>query len=333
MNKLLLILFTVVITGACTSSQNKKEIATSSSNKQKVESNSNNLAKSPGYQLAIKTLKYFEKQEYSKIRQMFYEPIGNTIEEEVLKTYTDAAAELIRQYGIPNSKYVNIENSVSRINMPEITTDPTIEIVTYSFPMMPKHQLSDIPSRIIKVSLFPSKGYEKIAGFNVFDNTKTPVITPDFDPLSKFSFNISNFKRVRVVYSNEGASSKEESLIAELDATRSNQIKKVISLLNKAKIEKFDTVSDILRYNGQPETIMLHLNPYEDMFVMPEDITSPYFVVTEILNEEKGIKEEKADWILVQQFKMLTSSYLYFIKKSDNTELYNELKELKKFSR
>ena len=46
-----------------------------------------------------------------------------------------------------------------------------------------------------------------------------------------------------------------------------------------------------------------------------------------------GIKEEKADWILVQQFKMLTSSYLYFIKKSDNTELYNELKELKKFSR
>ncbi len=284
-----------------------------------------------GYKKAIEIMRLIQVKDYSKVRNSFFTPISKQIPEKTLRLYIDKAANLISKYGIPNKDEVINGASFTTINIPEITSETNVELLLISFPM-PVTKRNEPPLGMVSISFLPSVGFDKIVGFNVLDNSNRKIIKPDFDKNVKFSLSIDKFKKIRIYNTNKGNDKSLDKKITELEFEQIKSIKRIISLINKSKIEKIETVSDITRYKGNPETISLHLNSYNE-FIMPNEMDKPHLLITEILNNEQGVVEKENDWIIIRQFKILTSSYLYYISKGENMELYNELKKLKEYTR
>ncbi len=300
----------------------KKELKT------ETQKESDNLS-DKGFKKALEIMYFFKNKDYDKIRSSFYEPIAKKVPENILKQYTNKASLLITEYGIPKKEKVINQVSFSKINEPQITKETNVELLVYMFPM-PSTERNEPPLRMITISFLPSIGFDKIVAFNVLDNSKRTTIKPDFEKLLSFNFNLNNFKQIRIYNTNKGNDKALNQKISELDNEKVKSLNKILNLINKTNIEKTETSSDITRYKGNPETISLHLNPYEKM-MMPNEITETYFMITEILEKESDEKE--SEWIIIRQFKTLTSSYLYYLNKIENKELYNELKKLKNYTR
>jgi len=206
--------------------------------------------------------------------------------------------------------------------------------VYYGFPM-PLSERKGPPIRMINIGFIMSNGFDKIVNFSIIDNTKTPKINPDFEPLKVIDFSLEQFKRIRIYYSPGSTSNTSSELNKTIKEARKtnkdaiSEIEKIILLFNKATINRVDTTYDITRYNGNPETISLHLFPNEELMIMPDKINKPFVMITIILTEQDEIEELETDWIIIRHFKKLNSSYLYFLSKDNNKELYNMLKELK----
>lgn len=330
MKFIILLIFTSNILLACGNPKiEKQELKKETQKELEIKTEKDNLS-DKGFEKALEIMSFFKNKDYDNIRNSFYEPIAKKVPENILKQYTDKASLLIAEYGIPKKEKVINQVSFSKINEPQITKETNVELLVYMFPM-PSTERNEPPLRMITISFLPSIGFDKIVAFNVLDNSKRSTIKPDFEKLINFNLNLTNFKRIRIYNTNKGNDKALNQKISELDNEKIKSLNKILNLINKANIEKTETTSDITRYKSNPETISLHLNPYEKMMMMPNEITKTYFMITEILENETDEKE--SEWIIIRQFKTLTSSYLYYLNKTENKELYNELKKLKNYTR
>lgn len=302
---------------------------------QKVELN-NKTENDEGLTKAFEIVNYLKIKDYEKVRGSFFDPIAKKVPEELLKKYSDKASELIAEFGIPESGKVLKQITFTQINEPEITKKTNTQLLVYAFPMPPARK-NEPPLRMITISFLPSVGFDKMVAFNVLDNSNVKQVKPDFEKLSKFDFKQADFKRIRIYHTGgapkKGRDGELSEKISDLDKTVQQSLNKTIELLSKARIEKTEIANDITRYEGNPETISLHLIPYEKLMVMPNEIDRPYLMITEILENENKLTEKETEYIIVRQFKQLNSAYLYFLKKSENIELYNQIKTLENYTR
>ncbi|MBJ2172746.1 hypothetical protein JBL43_00760 [Aureibaculum sp. A20] len=329
------ILMTSLFLACGNATKEKKELVEGTtaelSSEPKIESQNDR-----GITKAYEIINYLKTKDYKKVRASFFNPVAKKVPEELLKKYVDKASELIAEFGIPEKEKVLSQVSSGQINEPEITKERNIEFLIYAFPMPPARK-NEPPLRMITISFLPSFGFDKMIMLNVLDNSNVKEVKPDFEKLDKFDFKQSDFKRIKIYHTGgsqkSGKDGELSEKISDLKKTVQESLNITIELMSKSKIEKTEIANDITRYKGNPETISLHLIPYEKLMVMPNEIDRPYFMITQILENENGIVEKEKDYIIVRQFKQLNSSYLYYLKKSENMELYNQLKSMENYAR
>lgn len=324
--KIILILI-ASISLSCGNTKKLKNTEAETTTKSKSESQIK-LGDNDGIERAYEIIGYLKDKDLKKIKNSFFEPIAAKVSDDVLKKIAVKASELISEFGIPGKEQVMQQIKFTQINLPEITKETNVQLLEYAFPM-PADNTKPIPLKSIKITFLPSEGYSKVIGISVVDNSNIREVEPDFEKLSSFNFNLNEFKKVRIGNQNKEGYKSLDKKISELSSQHITSINKVLKLINTAEIEKTEIAYDIIRYNGNPETISLQLNPY-DRIMMPHETTEPYFMISEILDT---ISEEKeSEWIIISHFKILNSQYIYYLSKSGNLELYNELKKLKKYT-
>ncbi len=270
---------------------------------------------------AKKIVQFIEKKDYTSIKEMFPDSISKDIPENALKYYVDLGSQFINEFGIPND-----ESLTTKVNIVPTKTE-TVLLNSIVFPFPATKDKYTMSKKIIEVGFIEKYGNKKIMSLRVYE-LQPPPIESKIKYLDKLVFGADSISNWRIYYSKgniqnqnrdvfaiRGNQEKMESLRIEKD------IKSIFSELSNAPIKDKSYPNDIIRFNGNPESIS---------FTWQYKGNNTFYRIQIIINKENDIDEPLNDFVIVSTSQFANQPTVYYVEKNKVKKI---IEVLTKFSK
>jgi hypothetical protein len=280
------------------------------------------------YEVSLKALSAIRQNNIEAFKALIDENVLKTIKDETITQYVSSASEIVKKYDkVSPKEFVLLGTSAANYQNRNIN----ISSLIFPFPPPNKPEIVSDQQIIFIFSDDIQKG--KIVGFRLRDFAgparKIEEEAKKKLHLKKFNLKAEKIDWFRIWYdkgpakNNLGNNSGVYALFGDKTMLKKAKINKIFSeilyLINIAKIDSTDINYSFAKTVGSPEYLYIRM-----AFDSPEYSDLGEFSILTILTEENGIDELYKEYIIVKHSK----AHRYFLKISENMELWNKLNEL-----
>jgi hypothetical protein len=280
------------------------------------------------YEVSVRALTAIRENNVAAFKALMDENILKTIQDETLVQYVNSASEIVKKYEkVAPKEFVLLGTSTTNYQ------NNNINILSLIFPFPPPNKQEIVSDQQIIFIFSDDIQKGKIVGFRLRDFAgparKIEEEAKKKPHLEKFNLKADQIDWFRIWYdkgpvkndlgNNSGvyALSGNETMLKT--AKIYSKYSEILNLVNSAKIDKTDINYSFTKTVGNPEYLYLRMTfnsaDYNDL---------GEFSIFTILTEEKGIDELNKEYIIVKH----SETHRYFLKISENMELWNKLNEL-----
>ena len=279
------------------------------------------------YQTSLEALEMLKQMDIEGFKHLIDETVLKGINDQTLKTYAQQASDILNKHELPKKEFLMLGISATAYN------GKPINVLSLGFPFPPPGKPGAIADQYIMMIFSKDISEDKIVGFKIRDLTgparKIEEKARKTPHLSHFDFKTENVTWFRIWYdrgpvkNNFGGQSGVYALSGNLAKLKEAEIEKLISeifnLLNSAKIDSTDYKYGLRKTVGNPEDIYLRFT-----FKNYDYTEFNEFDILSIITPEDGVDELSDGYIVIKHSQV----YRYFLKVSDNQELWEKLKTL-----
>ena len=280
----------------------------------------------PQYDLGMKVLKTIELKDINGFKDYIFPEVLSTIDNDVIIKFINQGSDFIKEHGYPDSDKLLISPSKYNYN------GKMVDLFTINFPFPNLVKRTDFPQKSIALTFAPEITTKQIVGFRTHDYRLTKLTDIDskdkIPHKSSLDFDDDYITWFRIYYDrgitqnnigNENgvfAVSGDKRLLKDLNIEQ--DIQQIFGLLKEAKVDKTDYNNQLTRTNGDAEFIYFRFKLDNSKYPDLDELT-----IYVLLKEEKGIKEDNREYIIVKH----SDINRYFIKAIEHKDLYLKLKE------
>jgi hypothetical protein len=280
------------------------------------------------YEVSLKALTAIRENNIGAFKALIDENILKTIKEETLTQYVSSASEIVSKYDkVAPKEFVLLGTSATNYQ------NKNINILSLIFPFPPPNKPEIVSDQQIIFIFSDDIQKGKIVGFRLRDFAgparKIEEEAKKKPHLEKFNLKAEQVDWFRIWYdkgpvkNDLGNKSGVYALSGNKTMLKTAKIYKlyseILNLVNTAKIDSTDINYSFTKTIGNPEYLYLRMtfnnSDYKDL---------GEFSILTILTEEKGVDELYKGYIIVKH----SETHRYFLKISENMELWNKLNEL-----
>ncbi len=280
------------------------------------------------YEVSLKALAAIRGNDIGAFKALMDENILTTIQDESLVNYLNSASAIVRKHDrIAPKEFVLLETSSANYQNINIS----IVSLIFPFPAPNKRELISDQQIIFLFSDDIQKG--KIIGYRIRDfagPAKEIEEEAKKKPhLYKFNLKAEQIGWFRIWYdkgpakNDLGNKSGVYALSGDKNMLKKAQINmlfsEILNLINTAKIDNADINNSLTKTVGSPEYLHIRMT-----FDCQEYKNLGEFSIFTILKEEEGIDEINKEFIIIRY----SGTHRYFLKISENSRLWEKLKEL-----
>jgi|GEM_PF-2888870 len=280
------------------------------------------------YEVSLKALAAIRENNIDAFKALMDENILKTVKEETLTQYVSTASDIVKKYDKVAPKEF-VLSGTSAVNY----QNKDINILSLIFPFPPPNKPEIVSDQQIIFMFSDDIQKGKIVGFRIRDFAG-PALKIEEEAkkkphLEKFNLKANQIDWFRIWYekgpviNDLGNESGVYALSGNKTMLKTAEIFKIYSeiltLVNTAKIDSTDINYSFTKTIGNPEYLYLRMTFNSSYY---KDLGE--FSILTILTEEKGVDELYKGYIIVKH----SETHRYFLKISENMELWNKLNEL-----